>query len=245
MTTFTAPKGTFDILPPRSGGVPRRPRRARRGRAQAAGYGYIETPVFEDTALFARGVGESTDVVTQGDVHLRRQRRPLADPAPRGHRRRAAGGPRARPAQRPAAGEALVRRAGRSATSGRRPAATASSRRSASRRSASTTRRWTPRSIALAVRGLTATSGLTEVRLLLNSPRRRRVPAGLPGRAAGRSCAGSTSTRTPARRVEINPLRVLDDKRPEVQAQLGRRAAGDRPPVRGLQGPPRRGPRAT
>jgi histidyl-tRNA synthetase len=30
-----------------------------------AGYGYIELPVFEDTALFARGVGESTDVVSK------------------------------------------------------------------------------------------------------------------------------------------------------------------------------------
>jgi histidyl-tRNA synthetase len=30
-----------------------------------AGYGYIETPAFEETALFVRGVGESTDVVTK------------------------------------------------------------------------------------------------------------------------------------------------------------------------------------
>lgn len=30
-----------------------------------AGYDYIETPVFEETALFVRGVGESTDVVTK------------------------------------------------------------------------------------------------------------------------------------------------------------------------------------
>jgi len=28
-----------------------------------AGYGYIETPIFEDTELFARGVGKSTDIV--------------------------------------------------------------------------------------------------------------------------------------------------------------------------------------
>ena len=28
-----------------------------------AGYGYLETPTFEDTELFARGVGESTDIV--------------------------------------------------------------------------------------------------------------------------------------------------------------------------------------
>ena len=30
-----------------------------------AGYGDIELPIFEDTALFARGVGESTDVVSK------------------------------------------------------------------------------------------------------------------------------------------------------------------------------------
>src|SRR3712207_7160305 len=30
-----------------------------------AGYGYVETPVFEETAVFSRGVGESTDVVTK------------------------------------------------------------------------------------------------------------------------------------------------------------------------------------
>lgn len=33
--------------------------------ARVAGYQHIELPVFEDTALFARGVGESTDVVSK------------------------------------------------------------------------------------------------------------------------------------------------------------------------------------
>jgi histidyl-tRNA synthetase len=33
--------------------------------ARRAGYGYVELPIFEDTALFARGVGESTDVVSK------------------------------------------------------------------------------------------------------------------------------------------------------------------------------------
>ena len=33
------------------------------GRLSAAGYGRLETPAFEDTELFARGVGESTDIV--------------------------------------------------------------------------------------------------------------------------------------------------------------------------------------
>src|SRR5690625_2806960 len=35
------------------------------GAARRAGYGDIELPIFEDTALFARGVGESTDVVAK------------------------------------------------------------------------------------------------------------------------------------------------------------------------------------
>ena len=30
---------------------------------EAAGYGRIDTPIFEETDLFARGVGESTDIV--------------------------------------------------------------------------------------------------------------------------------------------------------------------------------------
>jgi histidyl-tRNA synthetase len=61
---YVAPKGTFDLLPPRSERF-----LAVRDRLAAplrlAGYGYVETPVFEDTALFERGVGESTDVVTK------------------------------------------------------------------------------------------------------------------------------------------------------------------------------------
>ena len=36
---------------------------------EGAGYERIETPTFEATELFARGVGESTDIVQQGDVH--------------------------------------------------------------------------------------------------------------------------------------------------------------------------------
>ncbi|SDR26872.1 histidine--tRNA ligase [Thermostaphylospora chromogena] len=61
---FQAPKGTFDWLPPRSELV-LAVREALSAPARRAGYGYIETPTFEDTALFARGVGESTDIVTK------------------------------------------------------------------------------------------------------------------------------------------------------------------------------------
>src|ERR1700716_1818702 len=64
MTTFNAPKGVPDSCPPDSavfGAVGD----ALTESARRAGYGYIELPVFEDTALFARGVGESTDVVSK------------------------------------------------------------------------------------------------------------------------------------------------------------------------------------
>ncbi len=59
---FQAPKGTFDILP--AGASARdRVERVARGLFERAGYARIETPIFEDTELFARGVGESTDIV--------------------------------------------------------------------------------------------------------------------------------------------------------------------------------------
>jgi histidyl-tRNA synthetase len=59
---FQVPRGTFDILPEQARA------RARLERAAAeifarAGYEPIATPAFEDTALFERGVGQSTDIV--------------------------------------------------------------------------------------------------------------------------------------------------------------------------------------
>src|SRR5215208_1986054 len=59
---FKAPRGTFDVLPDRQS-LRRRILEVCGDRLEAAGYGRIETPVFEDTDLFARGVGESTDIV--------------------------------------------------------------------------------------------------------------------------------------------------------------------------------------
>jgi histidyl-tRNA synthetase len=59
---FKAPRGTFDILPDQEA-VRRRIHSIARRLLESAGYGQIETPVFEDTDLFARGVGESTDIV--------------------------------------------------------------------------------------------------------------------------------------------------------------------------------------
>ncbi|HEY7632077.1 MAG TPA: histidine--tRNA ligase [Thermoleophilaceae bacterium] len=57
-----APRGTFDVLPDDG-------RRRAKLRAlceelfEPAGYGFIDTPIFEATELFARGVGETTDIV--------------------------------------------------------------------------------------------------------------------------------------------------------------------------------------
>ena len=57
-----APKGTFDVLPDDAARRELLERSARRI-LQGAGYQRIETPTFEATELFARGVGEATDIV--------------------------------------------------------------------------------------------------------------------------------------------------------------------------------------
>jgi histidyl-tRNA synthetase len=62
VSAIQAPRGTFDVLPADA---------ARRAVLEqhverilgAAGYGRIETPTFEATELFSRGVGEATDIV--------------------------------------------------------------------------------------------------------------------------------------------------------------------------------------
>lgn len=60
--TNRAPKGTLDVLPPESGRW-RRLLRAFDGLAERYGYGLALTPLFEATDLFARGVGEETEIV--------------------------------------------------------------------------------------------------------------------------------------------------------------------------------------
>jgi histidyl-tRNA synthetase len=61
---FAAPKGVPDYVPPASAAFVA-VRDGLLNTARRAGYRDIELPVFEDTALFARGVGESTDVVSK------------------------------------------------------------------------------------------------------------------------------------------------------------------------------------
>ncbi|MFM8897651.1 MAG: histidine--tRNA ligase [Actinomycetota bacterium] len=61
---FQAPKGVSEYFPPRSIQFDY-VLRTLVGPALAAGYELIELPIFEDTELFTRGVGESTDVVSK------------------------------------------------------------------------------------------------------------------------------------------------------------------------------------
>jgi histidyl-tRNA synthetase len=62
MSSLQAPRGTFDVLPAAAARRTALEEHARRILG-AAGYGRIETPTFEATELFARGVGEATDIV--------------------------------------------------------------------------------------------------------------------------------------------------------------------------------------
>ncbi|GAA0464956.1 histidine--tRNA ligase [Streptomyces stramineus] len=64
VSTFKAPKGTYDLTPPDSA-VYLAVREAIAAPLKRSGYGYIETPGFEQVELFSRGVGESTDIVTK------------------------------------------------------------------------------------------------------------------------------------------------------------------------------------
>src|SRR5665213_80181 len=64
MTTLKAIRGTRDLLPPETALWNRIEATARAVFARY-NFGEIRTPVFEDTALFARSVGEETDIVSK------------------------------------------------------------------------------------------------------------------------------------------------------------------------------------
>jgi histidyl-tRNA synthetase len=64
MSTLKAVRGTRDLLPPETALWNRIEATARRVFARY-NFGEIRTPVFEDTSLFARGVGEETDIVSK------------------------------------------------------------------------------------------------------------------------------------------------------------------------------------
>src|SRR5699024_9880219 len=182
--------------------------------ARRAGYGDIELPIFEDTALFARGVGESTDVVSKemytfadrGDrsVTLRPEgtagvvRAVIEHGLDRGQlpAKLRYAGPFFR-YERPQAGRyRQLQQVGIEAIGVDDPALDAEV-------------------IAVADAGFTAL-GLTGYRLELTSlgdgACRPAYRAALQEFLAGLDLDAATRER-----AEINPLRVLDDKRPEVQ----------------------------
>ena len=64
MSTLKAVRGTRDLLPPETALWNRIEATARSVFARY-NFGEIRTPIFEDTALFSRGVGEETDIVSK------------------------------------------------------------------------------------------------------------------------------------------------------------------------------------
>jgi histidyl-tRNA synthetase len=64
MSTLKAVRGTRDLLPPETE-LWNRVEATVRAVFARYGFGEIRTPVFEETALFARGVGEETDIVSK------------------------------------------------------------------------------------------------------------------------------------------------------------------------------------
>jgi histidyl-tRNA synthetase len=59
---YQAPRGTYDLLPEQAA-VRARILGEATALVEGAGFGQIDTPVFEDTELFVRTVGEATDIV--------------------------------------------------------------------------------------------------------------------------------------------------------------------------------------
>ena len=67
-------KGTEDVLPKESYKW-QFVEKIMREEARSYGFREIGTPVFEHTELFARGVGRTTDVVRERNVHIRHKGR--------------------------------------------------------------------------------------------------------------------------------------------------------------------------
>jgi histidyl-tRNA synthetase len=213
---FRAPKGTFDLVPPRGEAI-LAVRETMSAPLRRAGFGYVETPSFEDTQLFVRGVGESTDVVTKemysfttrggDDITLRPEgTASVLRAALEGNLHRGSlpvklwySGSYYR-YERPQKGRYRhFSQVGAEVLGTEDPASDAEL-------------------IVLAMDAYRAL-GLTGVRVVINSL------GSDESRPAYRSALqdflrGLDLDEETARRVEINPLRVLDDKRPEIQAAL-------------------------
>src|SRR6185503_18812094 len=64
MAILKAVRGTRDLLPPETA-LWNRVEATARGVFARYGFGEIRTPIFQTTELFARGVGEETDIVSE------------------------------------------------------------------------------------------------------------------------------------------------------------------------------------
>jgi histidyl-tRNA synthetase len=214
--SFQAPKGVPEYFPPRSA-IFLAVRKAFATAAENAGYSYIEVPVFEDTELFARGVGESTDVVTKEmytfadrggrSITLRPEftagvmRSTLEHGLHQGQLpvKLWTTGPAFR-YERPQAGRyRQLQQFNLEAIGTEDPAVDAET-------------------IAVAWSGYQAL-GLTRVRLLLNTLGCKQCRPAYRA-ALQEFLRGLDLDEATRERIEINPLRVLDDKRPEVRAQV-------------------------
>jgi histidyl-tRNA synthetase len=215
--SFQAPKGVQEYVPPRSS-LFAEAREAFNESARRACYAPVETAVFEDTSLFVRGVGESSDVVskemytfdTRGgeNVTLRPEftagvvRAVLEHNLHRGALplKVFTSGPAFR-YERPQAGRyRQFYQFDLEAIGTEDPTVDAET-------------------IAVAYDAY-ASLGLTQFTLLLNSLGDKNCRPAYRAALQDflRKLDLDEETR---RRIEINPLRVLDDKRPEVRAQTG------------------------
>jgi histidyl-tRNA synthetase len=217
VSTFTAPKGTYDLIPPTSAAF-LAVRDALAAPLRASGYGYVETPGFEDVELFARGVGESTDIVTKEMYTLTTKGGSELALRPEGTA-----------SVLRAALEANLHKAGNlpvklwySGSYYRYERPQKGRYRHFSQVGAEAIGTEDPaldaELIVLADQAYRSL-GLSRFRILLNSLGDRVCRPAY--RAALQDfLRGLDLDEETRRRIEINPLRVLDDKRPEVQAQL-------------------------
>jgi len=216
--SFQAPKGVSEYVPPRSA-IFAEAREAFTQSARRACYADMETAVFEDTSLFVRGVGESSDVVSKEmysfqdrggrDITLRPEftagvvRAVLEHNLHRGALpvKVFTSGPAFR-YERPQHGRyRQFYQFDLEAIGTEDPAVDAET-------------------IAVAYDAYTSL-GLTQFTLLLNSLGDRNCRPAY--RAALQDFLRKLDLDEETRqRIEINPLRVLDDKRPQVREQTGK-----------------------
>ncbi|MYT25539.1 histidine--tRNA ligase [Streptomyces sp. SID7760] len=217
MSTFKAPKGTYDLIPPYSAKY-LAVRDAIAAPLRKAGYGYIETPGFEDVNLFARGVGESTDIVTKEMFTLTTKGGSNLALRPEGTA-----------SVLRAALEASLHKKGNlpvklwySGSYYRYERPQAGRYRHFSQVGAEAIGAEDPaldaELIILADQAYRAL-GLRDFRILLNSLGDKECRP-VYREALQAFLRGLDLDEETVRRAEINPLRVLDDKRPEVQKQL-------------------------